>query len=135
MIEFTVNVKPMGAVRMTQRSKWEDSAAQRYLTYKTVIGTEARRHIVSPLSGPVQAVITFYYPIPKSWSKKDKELARMGQKTPTVKPDLDNCVKGVYDALNKIAWEDDNLVIATMARKLYSDNPRIVIRIEEVKAA
>lgn len=135
MIEFTVNIKPMGAVRMTQRSKWENPTAQRYLSYKSVIGMEARKHIKIPLSGPVQAIISFYYPIPKSWSKKDQEKARSGEIVPTVKPDLDNCVKGVYDALNKIAWKDDNLVIATTARKYYSDKPRIEIMIEEVKAA
>lgn len=135
MIEFTVNVKPMGAVRMTQRSKWEDPTAQKYLSYKSVIGLEARKHIKSPLTGPVQAIIIFYYPIPGSWGKKKQEQARKGYISPTVKPDLDNCVKGVYDALNKIAWKDDNLVITTMAKKLYSDDPRIEIKIEEVKAA
>lgn len=135
MIEFTVNIKPMGAVRMTQRSKWEDSRAKQYLAYKGVIGLEARRHIKDPFTGPVQAIITFFYPIPKGWSKKDKEQARNGKITPIVKPDLDNCVKGIYDSLNKIAWKDDNLVISTLARKLYSDEPRIEIKIWEVEAA
>lgn len=135
MIEFTVNIEPMGAVRMTQRGKWVNPKAQEYLSYKNVIGFEARKHVKTPITGPVNAIITFYYPIPVSWSKKKRIQAHLGQLQPTVKPDLDNCVKGVYDALNKVAWKDDNLVISTIARKLYSEEPRIVIRIEEVKAA
>lgn len=135
MIEFTVNVNPMGAVRMTQRGKWKSDSAQRYLSYKSQIGFEARKHIKTPLSGPVHAVITFFYPIPTSFSKFKKEKARKGEIAPVVKPDIDNCVKGIFDALNKIAWNDDNQVVSTNASKVYSDQPRIEIRIFEVKAA
>jgi len=135
LIDFTVNVNPMGAVRMTQRGKWKSDSAQRYLAYKSQIGFEARKHIKTPLSGPVHAVIRFYYPIPSRFNKLQKEKARNGELAPVVKPDLDNCVKGIFDALNKIAWNDDNQVIAASASKLYSDQPRIEIRIFEVKAA
>lgn len=135
MIEFTVNIQPMGCVRMTQRGKWLDKRAMAYLSYKDEIGHEARQYVKEPFTGPVKAFITFYYPIPVSWSKVKKIKASTGELYPTVKPDLDNCVKGVYDALNKIAWTDDNLVVSTIAIKLYSEEPRINIRIEEVKAA
>lgn len=135
MIEFTIHTKPMGAVRMTQRGKWRSETAQRYLSYKSLIGIEARKHFKVPMSGPVHAIIRFYYEIPASWSKTQKDQARNGHKSPVVKPDLDNCVKGIYDSLNKVAWNDDNQVVSTVATKCYSDNPRIEIQIFEVIAA
>lgn len=135
MIEFTIHTKPMGAVRMTQRGKWKSDTAQRYLSYKNMIGFEARKHFKAPISGPVYAIIRFYYEIPGSWSKKKQEQARNGHICPIVKPDLDNCVKGIYDSLNKVAWNDDNQVVSTVATKCYSDNPRIEIQIFEVIAA
>ncbi|OMF00275.1 hypothetical protein BK124_11500 [Paenibacillus amylolyticus] len=135
MIEFTVDIAPMGAVRMTQRSKWKDESAQRYLSYKKFIGTHARKYCSEPLRRAIQAEIHFYHPIPASWTKKRQEAARVGEMMPVVKPDLDNCVKGVFDALNKIAWNDDNQVVSLVTHKHYSDKPRIVIKLKEVVAA
>lgn len=135
MIEFEVNVTPMGAVRMTQRSKWKNQSAQNYLRYKNLIGLAARKHFDEPISGPVAAEIDFYYPVPKSWTKKEKADALSGRAFPTVKPDIDNCVKGIFDSLNKVAWLDDNRVVALVTRKYYSNNPRIVIKVWEVDAA
>lgn len=133
MIQFPVQVAPMGAVRMTQRSKWKDKHAQKYLSYKNAIGYAARQHIPEPLSGPIRVGIAFYYPIPKSWSKRDREEANDHGIMPVVKPDIDNCIKGVFDALNKIAWRDDNQVVEQSSFKRYSNAPSIVISIEEIK--
>lgn len=135
MIQFEVNVPPMGAVRMTQRSKWKNQSAKNYLQYKNIVGYAARKHFKVPINGPVATEIEFYYPVPQSWSKKDKNKALSGQIFPTVKPDIDNVVKGIFDSLNKIAWEDDNRVVALITRKYYSTQPRIVIKVWEVDAA
>lgn len=135
MIQFEVNITPMGAVRMTQRSKWKNRSAQNYLQYKNVIGLAARKYFEIPLNGPVATEVEFYYPVPQSWSKKDKAEALSGKRFPIVKPDIDNVIKGIFDALNKIAWEDDNRVVALITRKYYSTNPRIVIKVWEVEAA
>jgi Holliday junction resolvase RusA-like endonuclease len=134
MIQFPVQVTPMGAVRMTQRSKWKDKHAQKYLSYKDSIGYAARQHIPEPLNGPLGVTIAFYYPIPKSWSKRDKSAANDQGIMPAVKPDIDNCIKGVFDALNKVAWNDDNQVVEVKSFKRYSYNPAIVITIQEVSA-
>ncbi|WP_211749909.1 RusA family crossover junction endodeoxyribonuclease [Paenibacillus sp. Marseille-Q4541] len=135
MITFTVDIAPMGAVRMTQRSKWEDPTAQRYLSYKRLIGYEARKHIQEPITTPIHAELHFYHPIPQSWAKKKQQQAREGDLSPITKPDIDNCVKGVFDALNKIAWKDDNQVVSLTTFKHYSDEPRIEIKVKEVIAA
>ncbi len=134
MIQFPIHVQPMGAVRMTQRSKWKDSSAQRYLAYKQRIGWEAKKYIHEPISGPVSVTLAFYYPIPKSWSKQKKFEANNQEIIPIVKPDIDNVVKGIFDALNGIAWKDDNLVTDLRTFKRYSNEPMVVITIKEVSA-
>lgn len=129
MIQFQVGVTPMGAVRMTQRSKWKNQTAQKYLSYKNQIAWEAKKHVKEPLVGPVSVSMEFYFPTPKK-----KKTAEERGKYPTVKPDIDNCVKGIFDALNGIAWKDDNLVVEQQSIKRYDANPMIVIKIQEVSA-
>ena len=90
-----------------------------------------------PLEGPVMMMMTAYFSIPKSWSKKKQQQARDGIILPTKKPDTDNISK-IKDALNGIAYRDDAQVIHDPVFKMYSDNPRLEIRIkaaegEEIK--
>ena len=35
----------------------------------------------------------------------------------------------IYDALNGVAWHDDNAIVDTQVRKFYSDNPRVDVTI------
>lgn len=130
-MRITVDITPMGSVRMTRRGKFTNTYAQRYLAYKSRIGWAAREHIKVAIDAPVSVDMKFYYPIPQSWSKADKTAAREGTKRPIVKPDIDNVVKGCFDALNGIAWKDDNRVVEESSSKWYSDRPRIEIEIKE----
>jgi Holliday junction resolvase RusA-like endonuclease len=52
---------------------------------------------------------------------------------PTSRPDTDNYIKSVQDALNGIVWKDDSQVVALIADKWYSDKPRIEIDVREVE--
>lgn len=131
MIKLTIGISPMGAVRTTQRGKWVKTDAQRYMTYKKTIEWAAKEHIKTVIDAPVSVRMRFYYPIPQSFTKADKKAAREGRKRPIVKPDIDNVVKGCFDALNGIAWKDDNRVVSEQSEKWYSDHPRIEIEIEE----
>src|SRR5450830_756950 len=58
------------------------------------------------LTGALSMQIIAYYPIPKSTSKKKREEMLAGIIRPLVKPDYDNIVKSVADALNKVAYDD-----------------------------
>jgi len=51
------------------------------------------------LRGALNLSIAVYRPIPKSFSKKKAALAEAGQEQPTTKPDIDNYIKGIKDAL------------------------------------
>jgi Holliday junction resolvase RusA-like endonuclease len=130
---ITVKVSPMGAVRMTKRGKWVSESAQRYLAYKQQIGYQLRKAVGYPTNKAVGVKVTFFMPIPDSWSKKDR-ADKLG-KHHTVKPDIDNLLKGLFDASNKIVWKDDNLVVMCQASKIYSDNPRIELEVEEISCS
>ncbi len=81
---------------------------------------------------PMQLQLSAYYPIPKSWSKKKRQLAVDGEIYPQVKPDLDNVMKAILDALNGVVYADDSQVINMVATKRYSTDPRIEVYVHEV---
>lgn len=84
-----------------------------------------------PLEGPLEMKMIAYFSIPKSWSKKKAEQARLNKVFPTKKPDTDNIAK-VKDALNGIAFKDDSQVVKETIFKMYAETPKLVIRIKEM---
>ena len=52
------------------------------------------------LDGPIGVRIFVMLPVPKSWSKKDRDAALSGIIKPTSRPDWDNYAKAI-DALNE----------------------------------
>lgn len=70
-----------------------------------------------------------YMPIPKSASKAVKAKMRSYAIMPTVKPDCDNILKLVADALNGIAYDDDKQIVKMTVTKAYSETPRTEIHI------
>ena len=46
------------------------------------------------------------------------------------RPDVDNLLKLVCDALNGVAWKDDSDIASTFAVKGYSEVPRTEIEIK-----
>lgn len=77
---------------------------------------------------PVAVEITAYYPFLKSWSKADKAVAEGGLKM--TKPDVDNVSKIYLDAMNGMIWTDDNLVCDLTVKKRYSQEPCVLIQID-----
>lgn len=82
------------------------------------------------IEGPIKAYITAYYKIPKKTSKKTKEAMINKEILPTCKPDADNVLKSILDALNKVAYEDDSQVVEIHFNKFYSEDPRVEISLE-----
>ena len=74
-----------------------------------------------------------YFGVPKSTSKRNRTLMLAGQIRPTKKPDVDNLIKAVCDALNGIAYHDDAQVTSVFCAKFYDEEPRLVIQIDEDK--
>lgn len=75
--------------------------------------------------------IIAYYDIPKSTTKKKAEKMERQIISPTKKPDIDNIAKIVLDALNKLAYKDDTQVTKLELEKVYADQAKLYISIEE----
>lgn len=84
------------------------------------------------IEGAITLQMTFFISIPKSMSKKRRELAIQGKIRPITRPDLDNYIKLVLDACNKVIWRDDSQIAVLYSAKLYSEVPRTEISIEEI---
>lgn len=84
-----------------------------------------------PAEGRVKISIIAYFDIPKSTSKKKEAEMLANIISPTKKPDADNIVKIVLDAMNKFAFKDDTQVTKLEIEKKYSRTPRIYVKIEE----
>lgn len=80
---------------------------------------------------PVELTVTAFYGIPKGFSRKKRTEALAGRIRPLTKPDIDNVVKVVCDALNKVAYNDDTQIVKITAEKYYSDTPGVVVEIKE----
>ena len=77
---------------------------------------------------PVYLKVCFYLPMPKDMKRSANECIRHGRK-----PDLDNLLKAVMDAMTSAGvWQDDALVFKIDSEKYYtplsnSEGVRIII--------
>ena len=102
--------------------------------YKAYIRLAAAEQVSASgaLCGALSLSVRVYRGIPKSLSKSKREAAERGELRPTTKPDLDNYVKGIKDALKTICWQDDSQIVAYHEPfgKYYSDTPRIEVEVK-----
>jgi Holliday junction resolvase RusA-like endonuclease len=91
--------------------------------WKNTVGWQVRsEYHGKPHLGPVVMDCYFYLPRPKRLPKKYQFHTR--------KPDLDNLLKAVKDALKGIIYKDDSQVFDGRTRKLYGYPPRVVIALQ-----
>lgn len=113
MREYTIT--PIAKPRMTQRDKWaKRPCVEKYWAFKDEC-------LGKGVSVPDSSCICFMIPMPKSWSKEKR--AEMYCKPHTQKPDIDNLVKGILDAV----YEDDSCVHEIHAKKLWAHEGAILI--------
>ena len=83
---------------------------------------------------PVRICISVIQEIPKSWSKKKRLQAELGNIVPLSRNgDIDNIAKSILDALNGFAYEDDCQVTTLIVTKQYGVNPCAEVRLMEEK--
>lgn len=70
--------------------------------------------------------------IPASWSGKRKAGAVRGEIKAISKPDIDNCEKALFDAMNGVVWRDDSQVVEVAKRKRYAETPGVVVIVREL---
>lgn len=87
------------------------------------------------ISGPVSVSMMLVFSIPESWSKKKRAQAQDAEIWPTTKPDMDNVVKAVFDAINGVVWVDDVQVVSLAVSKSYGDQPAVHVAVMPMEAA
>lgn len=87
----------------------------------------------APIDGPVHVTVEAHFPVPASWSKSKRSAALLNITRPTKKPDADNLMK-VLDSLNEVVWKDDAQIVEGTVVKLYSERPRLVVKVGRLAA-
>ena len=126
---FTVPGKPQGKARArtyynAKKKAMSSTTPDKTVLYENFIATrymEAAGEQRFSDGAYIKARIQAFYEIPKSSSKVKKTAMLSGELLPTKKPDIDNIVKAVLDALNEVAYRDDTQVVELQVRKQYSE--------------
>lgn len=90
----------------------------------------AKYQPVKPMEGALGVRIDVYFKVPKSYSKKKRELCLTDKILPTKTPDLDNIRKWLYDQLVKARYiKDDSQICWEEGTKRFSATPHIRVEI------
>lgn len=107
----TIKINPIGKVRMTQSDKWKKRpCVMRYRAFADELRYKCNLQGIE-IDTCLNAIFTL--PMPKSWSKKKKEM--MNGKPHQQKPDIDNICKALLDPLLK----DDSGVHQLIVSKIW----------------
>lgn len=133
MREFIIYGQPVAKGR-PRLGKWGTYTPQKTVEYENLIKLSyIEKHKGEPvLEDQLKLDIYFYFQIPKSVSKKMRQAMLEGKIMYDKRPDIDNCIKIITDALNGIAYKDDNQIVEVHAMKLYDETPRTVVTITKV---
>lgn len=132
VIAFTVPGKPVGKGRPKAAKRGNHITMytpEKTVNYEATVALAASQAMSgrAPIEGPVEVIMHMVLPIPKSWSKRKQQDALDGRLLPTTKPDMDNCVKAIFDAMNDIVWRDDVQVADLTSRKRYGPVPCVQV--------
>lgn len=139
MVEFIVDGEPQ--VKQRPRFKRVGKYVQVYTPTETLAYEKKIKKAYQEQVGedclleeiPIRVTIIAYFSIPKSFNKAKRELALNDVIKPFTKKDVDNLAKVCLDGMNKVVFADDRQVTDLVVRKRYAKEPRVVIRINEVK--
>ena len=122
-MEFVIEGKPQGKAR----PRFSRKSGTVYTPSKTARYEKEIRDSFLAAGGKmisdgsyVTVAVDAYFKIPKSYIKGKRLACEHNINRPDKKPDMDNILKVVMDALNKVAYKDDKQVIEVRCRKWYS---------------
>lgn len=136
-VQFVVPGTPVGKGRpkFARRGNFVSTyTPERTASYENLVKVAAHRAMNSlqPFVGAVGSTITLRVIPPASWSKKKRMAAFSGDLRPVGKPDVDNVVKGIFDAMNDIVWLDDKQVVELSVRKEYAERAEAIVEVVEL---
>lgn len=129
-IQFTVLGKAIGKprARVTRNGTF---TPQKGKDYERAVATYAKQAMKfsPPLASPVEVAVVVCFAPEKSWPAWKKAQALAGELAHTSKPDLDNIIKALKDAMNGIVYVDDSQVITLIARKRYGISDAVYVSV------
>ena len=136
---FTVPGKPVGKGRPRFSAAagyvkaYTPAKTANYENWVRLCYQEAYRDMPQ-LEGPVCMVLEAVFAPAKSWPKKRRALALSGHLRPVTKPDADNLIKAVADALNGIAYRDDVQVVSVACDKRYGETEGLTVTLRPLQS-
>jgi len=126
---------PKGRARITtidgRPRAFTPAKTEKYESYdRMVVAAEMKQRGIVITDGAVKMSIYISKAIPKSTPKKTAAMMKSGEIRPTKKPDVDNYIKSICDALNGVAYVDDSQIVEIRCRKYYDDGQGERVEIE-----
>ena len=121
-----LDVPPCSKPRMTQRDRWaKRQCVLDFFAFRDLIKQELKKKDALLIQEPPfnwdELDIIFLVPMPKSWSKKKKAL--MAGQPMQQRPDIDNYLKGLFDATH----EEDATIWKISASKIWTSGAGKII--------
>lgn len=105
---------------------------QNTVDYENKIASCYRQKTSYKSDKAIRVKIFAYREIPKSTTKKLRQRLLEKVYLCTVKPDIDNIIKVVLDALNDVAYYDDIQVCQLVIMREYAENECLKVCVEEI---
>jgi Holliday junction resolvase RusA-like endonuclease len=133
-LNFLIRINPRGKgrPRFAGGHAYTDAATRKFerAVKMSALGYMAQNGFVMfPESVPLKAEIIACFAFPKTWQTKNFDATAHYLKV--TKPDADNVLKAVLDALNGVCYTDDNQVADAHIVKQWALEPGIIVKIEE----
>ena len=137
MIIFTIPGTPVGKgrPRFARRGNLVTTfTPEKTASYENLVKVKAEEAMVGRelIAGAVAVTILLFITPPASWSNKKMLQALNHEIMPTTKPDVDNVIKGIFDAMNEIVWNDDKQVVDVTIRKRYANTARATVEVRPI---
>jgi Holliday junction resolvase len=133
-IAFVIPGTPVGKGRpkFARRGSYVTTyTPEKTAIYENLVKVKAQEAMIGRpvIEGAVSVVVALYVTPPASWSQKKQRAALAGEIYPTSKPDVDNVIKGIFDACNEIVWRDDKQACDVRVVKRYDQTARAAVEV------
>lgn len=136
IVQYIIPGKPKGKVRprFGKGKVYTDEKTKAYEQLSKMLYKKAAKCIAFPQGTPVRVCIVACFPIPSSANKSVQTEMETGVRLPLIRPDTDNIEKIILDSLNGTAYHDDAQVVECHVQKKYSQEPCVIVTVEEIPA-
>jgi Holliday junction resolvase RusA-like endonuclease len=125
-----------GRPRATTRGKFVSMyTPEKTASYENLVKIKAQEAMAGnpPTDCACLVNIDIFVSVPASFSKKTAKEALDGTRYPTTKPDIDNVIKGIFDAMNGIVFRDDKQVVDCRIIKRYWETPEVAVAVTAIE--